>query len=179
MLGIGVLVSVRLSCALLLACLGVAAGSTAARAADDEPWGWPVVGPVIRSFDGPDSPYGTGHRGIDIAAPVDSAVRAPAPGVVAFAGSIGGEMFVAIDHGGGLRSTYSWLASSSVEDGDAVLAGGLIARSGAGHPGSNVPHLHFGAKREGTYVDPLSLLASASVVDLIRLVPLGGSSMNP
>jgi murein DD-endopeptidase MepM/ murein hydrolase activator NlpD len=179
MLGVGVLVSARIGCALLIACLGVAAASTAASAANDEPWAWPLVGPVIRSFDAPDSPYGSGHRGIDIAAPVDSSVRSPAAGVVAFAGSIGGELFVAIDHGGGLRSTYSWLASSSVDEGDAVFAGGLIARSGAGHPGASVPHLHFGAKREGTYVDPLNLLAPPSVVGLIRLVPLEGSSMNP
>ena len=178
MLNAGVLLSVRLTCVLLLACLGVAAGSTAASAAD-EPWTWPVVGPVIRSFDAPDSPYGSGHRGIDIAAPVDSSVRSPAAGTVAFAGSIGGEVFVAIDHGGGLRSTYSWLASSSVEDGDAVFAGDAIARSGAGHPGSSVAHLHFGAKRDGIYVDPMSLLAPASVVHLIHLVPLWGSSMNP
>jgi hypothetical protein len=39
--------------------------------------------------------------------------------------------------------------------------------------------VHFGAKRDGVYVDPLSLLAPASVVHLIRLVPLGRSSMNP
>jgi murein DD-endopeptidase MepM/ murein hydrolase activator NlpD len=177
-LNVGVLISVRLICTLLLACLGVAAGSTAASAAD-EPWMWPVVGPVIRSFDAPDSPYGSGHRGIDIAAPVDSSVRSPAAGTVAFAGSIAGEVFVAIDHGGGLRSTYSWLASSSVEEGDAVFAGDAIARSGAGHPGSSVAHVHFGAKRDGIYVDPLSLLAPASVVHLIHLVPLGRSSMNP
>jgi murein DD-endopeptidase MepM/ murein hydrolase activator NlpD len=177
-LNVGVLISARLTCALLLACLVVAAGSTAANAAD-EPWTWPVVGPVIRSFDAPDSPYGSGHRGIDIAAPVDSSVRSPAAGTVAFAGSIAGEVFVAIDHGGGLRSTYSWLASYSVEEGDAVFAGDPIARSGAGHPGSSVAHVHFGAKLDGIYVDPLSLLAPASVVHLIHLVPLGRSSMNP
>jgi murein DD-endopeptidase MepM/ murein hydrolase activator NlpD len=177
-LNVGVLIPVRLTFVLLLACLGVVTGSTAAGAAG-EPWTWPVVGPVIRSFDAPDSPYGSGHRGIDIAAPVDSSVRSPAAGTVAFAGSIGGEVFVAIDHGGGLRSTYSWLASSSVEEGDTVFAGDPIARSGAGHPGSSVPHVHFGAKRDGVYVDPLSLLAPASVVHLIRLVPLGRSSMNP
>ena len=85
------------------------------------------------------------------------------------------EVFVAIDHGGGLRSTYSWLASSSVEEGDAVFAGDAIARSGAGHPGSSVAHVHFGAKRDGIYVDPLSLLAPAPVVRLIHLVPVGGS----
>jgi murein DD-endopeptidase MepM/ murein hydrolase activator NlpD len=177
-LNVGVLISARLTCALLLACLVVAAGSTAASAAD-EPWTWPVVGPVIRSFDAPDSPYGSGHRGIDIAGPVDSSVRSPAAGTVAFAGSIAGDVFVTIDHGGGLRSTYSWLASSSVEEGDAVFAGDAIARSGAGHPGSTIAHVHFGAKRDGIYVDPLSLLAPASVVHLIHLVPLGRSSMNP
>jgi murein DD-endopeptidase MepM/ murein hydrolase activator NlpD len=177
-LNVGVLMSIRLTCVLLLACLGVAAGSTAASAADG-PWTWPVVGPVLRSFDEPDSPYGAGHRGIDIAAPVDSTVRSPAAGTVAFAGSIAGDVFVAIDHAGGLRSTYSWLSSSSVEEGDAVFAGDAIARSGAGHPGSGVAHLHFGTKRDGIYVDPLSLLAPASVVHLIHLVPLGRSSMNP
>jgi murein DD-endopeptidase MepM/ murein hydrolase activator NlpD len=177
-LNVGVVIPVRLTCVLLLACLGVAAGSTAASAAA-EPWTWPVVGPVIRPFDAPDSPYGSGHRGIDIAAPADSSVRSPAAGTVAFAGTIGGEVFVAIDHGGGLRSTHSWLASSSVEEGDAVFAGDAIARSGAGHPGSSVAHVHFGAKRDGIYVDPLSLLAPASVVRLIHLVPIGGSPMNP
>jgi hypothetical protein len=33
-------------------------------------WVWPVTGPVIREFDPPDSPYGSGHRGIDVAVPV-------------------------------------------------------------------------------------------------------------
>lgn len=176
---VGVLIPVRLMCALLLAFLVVAAASNPASAAGEASWTWPVVGPVTRAFDAPDSQYGSGHRGIDIAASVNSSVRSPASGVVAFAGAIGGDVFVSIDHGGGLRSTYSWLASSSVEEGDAVFAGDVIARSGAGHPGSSVPHLHFGTKRDGTYVDPLSLLAPASVVDLIHLVPLGGSSMDP
>ncbi|HET7928822.1 MAG TPA: M23 family peptidase, partial [Actinomycetota bacterium] len=30
-------------------------------------WAWPVQGPVIRGFDPPDTPFGAGHRGIDIA----------------------------------------------------------------------------------------------------------------
>ena len=33
-------------------------------------WAWPVVGPVIRGYDPPALPYGSGHRGIDIAAPI-------------------------------------------------------------------------------------------------------------
>src|SRR5881296_292194 len=74
-------------------------------------WTWPVVGPVIRAFDPPDSPYGAGHRGIDIAAPVGTPVRAAAAGTVTFAGSVGGSLFVTVDHGAGLLSSYGWLST--------------------------------------------------------------------
>src|SRR5437773_11008570 len=33
-------------------------------------YAWPVVGPVIRGFEPPPNPYGPGHRGIDIGAPL-------------------------------------------------------------------------------------------------------------
>src|SRR5215470_806031 len=72
-------------------------------------WTWPVVGPVIRGFDLPDDPYGSGHRGIDIAVSVGTTIVAPADGAVSFAGPVGGRLFLTIDHGGGLSSTYSWL----------------------------------------------------------------------
>ncbi len=132
-------------------------------------WAWPVVGPVIRGFDPPDTPYGSGHRGIDIAVPIGTPVRAPAPGVVSFAGLVGGELFVSIDHGGGLVSTYSWLSARSVRKGDVVLEGTVIGFSGSGHPGSLIPHLHFGVKLYGAYIDPLTVLSAGSVVGLIRL----------
>src|SRR5918912_2069876 len=73
-------------------------------------WAWPVVGPVIRGFEPPTSPYGPGHRGIDIAAPEGTAVSAAAPGTVTFAGRVGGELFVTVDHGGGVKSTYAFLS---------------------------------------------------------------------
>src|SRR5205823_11604616 len=63
-------------------------------------WLWPVTGPVIRAFDPPASPYGSGHRGIDIAAPSGTVVVAPTAGTVAFAGAVGGYLFLTIDHGG-------------------------------------------------------------------------------
>ena len=132
-------------------------------------WTWPVVGPIIRGFDPPDSPFGSGHRGIDIAAPVGTIVRAPAPGVVSFAGSVGGQLFVTVDLGGGLLSTASFLSERLVRKGDAVIQGQPIGRSGSGHPGDFQANLHFGVRLDGTYVDPLRYLTSASVVDLIRL----------
>jgi murein DD-endopeptidase MepM/ murein hydrolase activator NlpD len=136
-------------------------------------WTWPVEGPVLRPFDPPDNPYGSGHRGIDIGAARSTAVVAPAAGQVTFAGPVGGKLFMTIDHGGGVSSTYSWLGSLLVRKGDVVPAGLAVALTGWGHEGSLVPHLHFGVKLDGTYVDPMLYLGPLSVTAFIRLAPLG------
>jgi murein DD-endopeptidase MepM/ murein hydrolase activator NlpD len=135
-------------------------------------WSWPVSGPVIRGFDPPDTPFGAGHRGIDIAVAPGTPILAPEAGTVSFAGRVGGELFVTIVHGGGLSSTYSWISAAAVRKGDVVSRGQTIGATGAGHPGTSVPHLHFGVKLDGGYVDPLELLAPLGVQDLIRLVPI-------
>ena len=52
-------------------------------------WSWPVEGAVLRPFVAGDDPYAGGqHRGIDIGAPTGAEVRAPAAGVVSFAGQV-------------------------------------------------------------------------------------------
>jgi murein DD-endopeptidase MepM/ murein hydrolase activator NlpD len=135
-------------------------------------WAWPVTGPVTRGFDPPTSPFGAGHRGIDIAVPFGTTILAPESGTVSFAGRVGGELFVTLDHGGGLSSTYSWLSSAAVSKGDVVAVGQPIGATGRGHPGSAVPHLHLGVRLDVEYQDPLAYLASLGVQDLIRLVPL-------
>jgi murein DD-endopeptidase MepM/ murein hydrolase activator NlpD len=135
-------------------------------------WAWPVTGPVIRGFDPPTSPFGAGHRGIDIAVPFGTSILAPEAGTVSFAGRVGGELFVTIDHGGGLSSTYSWLSSAAVRKNDVVARGQSIGSTGSGHPGSVVPHLHLGVRLGGQYLDPLTYLSPLGVQDLIRLVPL-------
>lgn len=138
-------------------------------------WTWPVVGPVIRAFDPPETPFGSGHRGIDIAVPVGTVVVAPDAGIVTFAGPVGGELFVTLDHGEGLTSTYSWVSATLVRKGDAVARGAPIALSGRGHPGSSVPHLHLGVRLNGVYLDPLEFLGPASVSGFIRLAPLASA----
>ena len=135
-------------------------------------WAWPVVGPVIRGFDPPSTAFGAGHRGIDIAAPIGTPVLAPAPGVVAFAGAVAGHLFVTVDHGGGLSSTSSWVSAILVRKGDAVARGSAVALTGTGHPGVEQPHLHFGVRQGGEYVDPQGFLAPPSLVGLIRLAPI-------
>src|SRR6476620_4873429 len=150
----------------------IATGSgSAATSAGAGGWTWPVVGPVIQAFDPPDTPYGSGHRGIDIAAEVGTTIVAPADGIVTFAGPVGGYLFVTIDHGGGLSSTYSWLSARSVRKGDRVLRDQPIALTGWGHPGALIPHLHLGVKLDGAYVDPLSYLGPVSLASFVRLAP--------
>jgi murein DD-endopeptidase MepM/ murein hydrolase activator NlpD len=158
----------RILVALVVVLLVASAGPAGATGA----WNWPVVGPVIQGFDPPSSPYGAGHRGIDLAVPVGTIVRAPASGVVTFAGTVAGHLFVTIDQGGGVLSTSSFLSGLLVRKGDVVIAGQPIALSGTGHPGDAVPNLHFGVRLNGQYVDPLDYLRPLSVVDLIRLAPV-------
>jgi len=141
-----------------------------ARAAGD--WSWPVVGPVIRGFDPPDTPFGSGHRGIDIAASVGTPVRAAEAGVVTFAGPVGGRLFLTIDHGWGLESRYSFLSALSARRGDAVSQGQMVARSGTGHAGDLIPNLHFAVLLDDVYVDPLDYLGPVEVWRFIRLAPL-------
>ncbi len=161
--------SVFLLCVVLTASTG---GFTAPPAVAAGIWTWPVAGPVIRGFDPPDSPYGSGHRGIDIAAPAGSVAVAPADGTIAFAGPVGGRLFLTIDHGGGLESTFSWVATLEVRRGDVVQQGQPLARTGGGHTGDLVPNLHFGVRLADAYVDPLDYLESIDLSALIRLAPL-------
>jgi murein DD-endopeptidase MepM/ murein hydrolase activator NlpD len=146
--------------------------------AEGPAWGtysWPVRGPVIHPFESPTTPYGPGHRGIDIAAPIGSTVRAAGGGRVAFAGWVAGSLFISIDHADGVRTTYSWLSAASVAAGDQVRAGQAIGATGSGHPGRTPPHLHFGARVGEVYIDPLLLLGGGSLVGLFHLAPLDGS----
>ncbi len=136
-------------------------------------WTWPVTGPILRAFDPPDNPYGSGHRGIDIGTSVGTAIVAPAAGVVSFAGKVGGQLFLTISHGGALQSTSSWLTDVLVRKGDAVAEGQVVAHTGWGHAADPLPHLHFSVRLDGAYVDPLDYLAAMDVSALIRLAPVG------
>ena len=152
----------------LAAVIGVAPAASASGT-----WSWPVIGPVIRGYDPPDSPYGSGHRGIDIAASLGTPVVAAEAGVVSFAGPVGGQLFVSVDHGAGIVSSYSYLSLVQVHKGDVVARGFTLGRSGTGHVGETPTHLHFGVRVDGSYADPMAFLGPPSVVTLIRLAPLG------
>lgn len=130
--------------------------SAASSAASSAVWSWPVSPhDVVRAFDPPETDYGAGHRGIDVAAPAGSAVASPGDGVVRFAGPVGGRPVVSIDHGGGLVSSFEPV-DSSVVAGARVERGQRIGVLLTGHAGGS--RLHLGVRLHGAYVDPLPML---------------------
>jgi murein DD-endopeptidase MepM/ murein hydrolase activator NlpD len=132
----------------------------------------PIDGPISRHFEPPPTPYAAGHRGIDYAAPVGTDVVACAPGVVAFAGPVGGVLAISIDHPGGLRTTYTYLGAVLVKKGAQVAQGQLIARSGPGHDPNDAPELHLGLRRGETYLDPEPVLIASMRRNLQRVIRL-------
>ncbi|MFC5657624.1 M23 family metallopeptidase [Streptomyces nogalater] len=121
---------------------------------------WPVGvrPPVLRGWQPPPTVYGPGHRGVDLAAPAGSPVRAVAPGRVLFAGRVAGRGVVSLEvRGTDLRTTYEPVRAS-VRAGDEVGAGEVVGALETGAHCGTTPCVHWGLLRGGTYLDPLSLL---------------------
>ena len=127
-------------------------------------WAWPVDGPVLRPFVLGDDPYAGGqHRGIDIAAPAGTSVRAPAAGSVSFAGTVPtGGRTITIRTGDGYAVTLLHLGSYSVVRGAVVGEGDVVGTVGpSGDAAEPQPYLYLGvrvADDPDGYVDPLGLL---------------------
>jgi murein DD-endopeptidase MepM/ murein hydrolase activator NlpD len=126
---------------------------------------------VLRPFEPPATPYGPGHRGVDLAAPAGTTVRASGPGIVSFAGVLAGRGVVAVIHGE-LRTTYEPL-TVLVQVGQPVAAGTPLGLLDAGHAGCQpTVCLHWGLIRGQTYLSPLTLLLPTPP----RLLPLRPAS---
>jgi murein DD-endopeptidase MepM/ murein hydrolase activator NlpD len=134
---------------------------------------WPLAPPppVLRRFQAPGTPYGPGHRGVDLGGVPGQPVLAAADGVVVFAGHLVDRSLVSIDHPGGLRTTYEPIAPA-VAVGAAVRRGDTIGHLQPGHPEcTGAPAcLHWGVRRGEQYLDPLMLVLSHHV----RLLPWRG-----
>jgi len=91
-------------------------------------------------------------------APVGTPVWAAASGVVTFRGPSGGAgNLVMIRHDGGIETAYMHLSKfASIKVGqriDAKTVIGYVGTTGL----STGPHLHFGVKKNGAFVDPSKL----------------------
>jgi murein DD-endopeptidase MepM/ murein hydrolase activator NlpD len=164
----------------VLALLSLPASAPAVEA--DPVGGWPLrpAPEVVRDFDPPDSPWGAGHRGVDLLGTAGQPVRAALPGRVAFAGVLAGRGVVVVDHGA-TRTTYEPVAAS-VSPGDRVAAGDRIGHLAVA--GSHcLPRacLHWGWIEGRTYLDPLRLVGAGPVrlLPLWRDDPLNGPASTP
>jgi len=118
---------------------------------------WPLRGEIVTGFGPQTGKFGTttNSDGIDIAAPIGSAVRAVAKGKVAYTNddyASYGEI-VLINHGDGFYTMYGHLSEISVSVGQEVAAGQTLGRSG--DTGSiKGPILHFEVRRGQAALDP-------------------------
>ena len=144
------------------------AAVTAARTRDDNrtdfatAFIWPVNGRISGRFGNArvyNGQPGSGHSGMDIAAPTGTPVKAPAGGVVTFADAdlylTGGT--VVLDHGFGISSNFLHLSRIDIKVGDRVEQGQVIAAVGSTGR-STGPHLHWGMNWFDVRIDPLLVL---------------------
>jgi len=127
----------------------------------------PVPGAVVRPFVAPVSQYGPGHRGVDLATSAGEVVRTAGAGTVSFAGYVAGRGVVVIAHADGVSTEYEPVRPA-VPDTAAVAAGAVIGTVEGVHGAcASGGCLHWGARRGGTYFDPLTLLRPLGAVRLL------------
>lgn len=116
---------------------------------------WPARGVLTSRFGWR---YRRHHDGIDLASPRGTPIYAARDGVVDFAGWKGGYgRVVYLGHGGGVVTLYGHASSLSVQAGQRVKKGQLIARVGC--TGSCTgSHLHFEVRVNGRAVNPLTYM---------------------
>jgi hypothetical protein len=145
----------------------------------------PWTGPVVRGFDARAGPYGAGHRGIDIAAPVGAWLSAPAVGVVQFAGSVAGTTWLSLLVAPGVVVTIGPFLD--VDPAAAVgrrvrvhqrmgrLAPGHGREATSGWAGTGLEAaLHLSLRVDGVYMDPLGQLIDRPRARLAPLPEPGG-----
>jgi murein DD-endopeptidase MepM/ murein hydrolase activator NlpD len=99
--------------------------------------------------------YARAHNGVDYHANTGAPIVSVAPGVVTFAGwTNGGGRTVKVRHPNGYETEYLHMSSIAVRQGARIGQGelvGLVGKTGL----ATGPHLHYGLKKAGRYVNPI------------------------
>ena len=120
-------------------------------------WPCPSSSRITSGFGGRSSPTegaSSNHKGIDIGASSGSDIVAAADGTVTISTySYSAGNYIMINHGGGVSTVYMHCSKLLVSVGETVRKGQVIAKVGStGY--STGPHLHFGVRLNGAYVNP-------------------------
>ena len=102
------------------------------------------------------------HRGTDFRASVGTPVKAANSGIVRLARNLfySGNIVI-VDHGMGIFTNYAHLSKIEVIEGQYIARGDPIGLAGSTGRVSG-PHLHWGVKVSGVYVDPMQFLTVIS-----------------
>ena len=125
-------------------------------------WPCPASSRVTSGFGGRNSPIegaSANHQGIDIGAASGSSVLAAASGTVVISTySYSAGNYLMINHGGGVYTVYMHCSQLLASEGQSVIQGQTIAKVGStGY--STGPHLHFGIRANGQYVNPANYVS--------------------
>jgi murein DD-endopeptidase MepM/ murein hydrolase activator NlpD len=126
------------------------------------PLGMPYHGRITSTFGHRENPFGGAnvetHKGLDIAAPYGSPVKAMAKGTVEFAGVRGGfGNCIMLKHANGFETLYGHLSKILVKVGQQINIGEQIGKVGSTGR-STGPHLHYEIHRYGQKINPQSFL---------------------
>lgn len=129
-----------------------ASGKKAAPKAEPGRFGWPLRGTILRRYG---DPHPFPCKGVEIAAPAGTAIRAAAAGRVIYSGdgiSSFGNMII-LRHDGDFYTVYAFARQNLVKTGSFVSRGDEIAFSGQ-PPKGGAPRLYFEVRRHQEPVDP-------------------------
>lgn len=118
----------------------------------------PVTGTITSRFGANESIRDHTHKGMDIAAPNGTSIKAVADGTVTYSGWMSGYgNLIIISHGNGIQTYYGHCSKLYVSKGEEVEAGDVIAAVGStGNSTGN--HLHFEIRKNGTQINPQKYL---------------------
>ncbi len=139
-----------------------------------------LVVPPTSSVVRPYAPVGrwAGHWGVDVSSEVGDAVTPIGSGTVVFSGVVVRNRTVTVDHGGGIVTSYSYLARFDVARGVEV---GPSTRLGLSSVHGGVPAYHLSLRIHGSYADPDSLVRClrSTTTALYLATPIAGARPYP
>lgn len=122
-------------------------------------WPCPSSNRITSNFGKRKSPTkgaSSNHEGIDIGAPTGSTIIAAASGEVVISKyTYSAGNYIMISHGSGIYTVYMHMSKRGVAVGDEVKQGEKIGEVGSTGYATG-PHLHFGIRKNGKYVNPLT-----------------------